>query len=116
MSGGTAPIVPEYSQLGKQCIERSGRFPTGCGSLWWTSPKSSSWREPDGHRFLIRISKPCSSCFARLRTDLSCIVKKFEHSFVAGVTCQPWPDLWLAYKAPSPSYLEAIRKQDLAKK
>jgi len=71
MSGGTAPIIPEYSQLGKQCIERSGRVPTGCESLWWTSSKSSSWREPDGHRFLIRISKPCSSCSARLRTDLS---------------------------------------------
>jgi hypothetical protein len=36
--------------------------------------------------------------------DRWCMVKKLGHSFVAGVTCQPSPDLWLAYKAPSPPY------------
>jgi len=39
-----------------------------------------------------------------IETAYACIVKKLEHSFVAGVTCQPSPDLWLAYKAPSPPY------------
>src|ERR687892_896608 len=32
------------------------------------------------------------------------MVKKPERSFVAGVTHQPPPHLWLAYEAPHPAY------------